>query len=269
MKNFEKLFALSVLLLSGCGKDNNSGGSPAPVILPSPGVQTSGSILLNSVSDLPTCLAANEAQLAYIIESKTFYTCSKATWTQTDIKGEKGDTGAAGAAGAMGPQGSASEVVGLPILYDADDKMLGWLVTTSGSAVDVGGSDINVMLTSGLVTKLNTITGKMPMTPPTGTGFYGNCYYPEQNCVGECRMNALKVIAPSFMAAARSYRQAKGDELGPFMYKSVASYNGAMTYSCANTGDLTMGVSWATEDISTLKSGALYPYSTPFKIKSN
>lgn len=98
MKN---LFLLT-LMLASCGTDDDkNGATSSEKPKPRPNLQ---SIALDAYSDLPSCKAANDKQLAYVRADETFYTCDDKEWTPIEVspgakQGLDGKNGSDGADG--------------------------------------------------------------------------------------------------------------------------------------------------------------------------
>lgn len=88
---------LPLLLVAGCGRDNdNDGPAPAPQAAPVeeptetpadvPTVALPTSLAINSLAELPTCDAARNQQLVYVLDAKQFQTCQAGAWVVVEIQ---------------------------------------------------------------------------------------------------------------------------------------------------------------------------------------
>jgi len=133
-----------------------------------------GSMAVADASKVPTCDAAHEGGLVYILSDKIFQTCSAGTWSTIDIAPQAGvSSGSTGAA----------------YVYDAKGIQLGTVISSDfGSNVS---SDVSVTMRIS-----NGAIGRFPLG--SGVIFYydsnlpNTCFYTTADCSGQCYSNTGK-----------------------------------------------------------------------------
>jgi len=207
-----------------------------------------GSMAVADASKIPTCDAAHEGGLVYILSDKIFQTCTAGTWSTIDIAPQAGVS-----SGSAGPA----------YVYDAKGIQLGTVISSNIGDASNKNAIVTMRISNGAIGAFVLGSGVLYFN---GSNLAVNCWYTTPDCSGQCYNNVGQNGFGLKGVLVGGIGNTLWVESGTEVLSNIETFSAFSGTSCLGGSKGTSNYGIPVSAKYTFPTGITYPFAAPMRL---